>query len=56
MNRADELFLNHIDGWVSRLPELDSGEVFNDPGKTAILSVDMINGFCRAGQPGQQPH
>ena len=49
MNRADELFLNYIDGWLSRLPELDPGKVFKDPGKTAILSVDMINGFCREG-------
>ena len=49
MSRADELFLNYIDGWVSQLPELDSGEAFKDPGKTAIFSVDMINGFCRQG-------
>ncbi len=25
------------------------GEVFRDPGKSAIFSVDMINGFCRQG-------
>jgi len=49
MSRADELFLNYIDGWVTRLPHLNPGEVFKDPGKTAILSVDMINGFCRQG-------
>ena len=56
MSRADEIFLNYIDGWVTQLTKLNSGEAFKDPGKTAILSVDMINGFCRAGQPGQQPH
>ena len=49
MNQADERFLNYIDGWISQLPEMDSGEVFKDPRKTAILSVDMINGFCRQG-------
>ena len=49
MSRADELFLNYIDGWVTQLTKLNSGEAFKEPGKTAILSVDMINGFCREG-------
>jgi len=49
MKQADEQFLDHIDVWMSRLPQLASTEVFKDPLKTAILSVDMINGFCREG-------
>ena len=49
MKQADEQFLNYIDGWLIRLPELVSAEVFKNPDKTAILSVDMINGFCRQG-------
>ena len=49
MKQADELFLNHIDDWMKRLPELASADVFKNKGETAILSVDMINGFCRQG-------
>lgn len=49
MKQADEQFLNYIDGWLMRLPVLASAKVFNNPDKTAILSVDMINGFCRQG-------
>jgi nicotinamidase-related amidase len=49
MDRADEVFLNHINSWELQLPILDSKKVFRDPRKTALLSVDMINGFCREG-------
>jgi nicotinamidase-related amidase len=49
MKQADERFLKFIDGWMSQLPELASSEVFMNPGETAILSVDMINGFSRQG-------
>lgn len=49
MKPADEQFLSHIDEWLKRLPELALAEVFNNPGETTILSVDMINGFCRQG-------
>ncbi len=49
MSKANELFLDHIDGWISQLALLDTDEVFKDPGKTALFSVDMINGFCREG-------
>ena len=49
MKQADGQFLSHIDDWMKQLPELASAEVFKNPGETAILSVDMINGFCRQG-------
>lgn len=49
MKHADGQFLNYIDGWITHLPELSAAETFMKTAETAILSVDMINGFCRQG-------
>ncbi len=42
-------FFNYIEGWMAELPSLPSHEVFTSPEQTAILSVDLTNGFCKAG-------
>ena len=56
MSRADELFLNYIDGWVSRLPELDSVEAFKDTRKIGYFFGGHDQRLLPAGQPGQQPN
>lgn len=42
-------FLNEIESWVENLPILALGELAAEPDRVAILSSDMINGFCRSG-------
>ncbi len=42
-------FLNYLDGWTSELPELSLAEAAAHPEKTAILSIDIIQGFCTVG-------
>jgi len=42
-------FLNYLDGWYDTLPELPLAQVVGNPEKTAVLSVDVIKGFCTIG-------
>ena len=42
-------FLNYLDGWLEALPDLAGEEVFSQPERCAIISVDVINGFCAFG-------
>ena len=49
MEQAEHQFLVYLDDWMKRLPEISSAEIFKNSGETALLSVDMINGFCRQG-------
>ena len=42
-------FLNFLDGWLSALGPLPLADVLAEPEKTAILSIDVIQGFCTAG-------
>jgi nicotinamidase-related amidase len=42
-------FLMFLDGWMAALGELPLADVLARPEKTAILSVDVIQGFCTAG-------
>ena len=42
-------FLKFLDGWTTALPEMSLESTFGDPGKTALISVDVIQGFCTAG-------
>jgi len=45
----EENFLIYLHDWVSALQARDSKELFKEPDNVAILSVDVINGFCKAG-------
>ncbi len=42
-------FLAHLDGWLAALPEAAIAAIAPDPARAAIISVDVINGFCDAG-------
>ena len=49
MNESDAQFLAYLDEWVSSLKTISAKECFADPKHTAIISVDVTNGFCREG-------
>ena len=42
-------FLQFLDGWMAALPEFDLDAGFTHPERTAIISVDIIEGFCSQG-------
>ena len=42
-------FLKFLDGWTAGLSEMSLESALGDPGKTALISVDVIQGFCTAG-------
>lgn len=49
MNKTDKEFLDYLDQWLADLPAISQDELFSNPDQCAILSVDMTNGFCKAG-------
>lgn len=42
-------FLAYLDDWLAALPEKTLEEVAPVPGETAVISVDLIKGFCSIG-------
>ena len=42
-------FLSYIHSSFESLPIVQAGKIFSQPRKCAILSVDVTNGFCKAG-------
>jgi nicotinamidase-related amidase len=42
-------FLTYLEPWVANLPEINLSEAVIHPEHAAILSVDIINGFCYEG-------
>lgn len=42
-------FLSYLDQWIFDLPVLSLSEFSENPEKTAIISVDVIKGFCNQG-------
>ncbi len=42
-------FLDYLDTWLAELPSLAAKEVFAQPEKIALLSVDLTNAFCKEG-------
>lgn len=42
-------FINFLDGWLADLPAAALAGVIADPARCAVISVDMINGFCAFG-------
>lgn len=42
-------FLVYLDKWMSELPFIDFDEITEKPESVAIISVDVIKGFCNAG-------
>ncbi|NMC29717.1 MAG: isochorismatase family protein [Pelolinea sp.] len=47
MNEND--FSHYLQDWVSALPEMDGTPVWKEAEHTALVCVDVINGFCKAG-------
>ena len=47
--RNSRPFLAYIMNWKTGLPEMSLSEVISNPATTAVVSVDMINGFCHDG-------
>ncbi len=45
----NQSFLNYLEKWLSELPILNIQETIPQPEKSAIISVDMIKGFCNLG-------
>ena len=42
-------FLEYLDAWLAELPEVPLKSVITAPDTTAVLSVDVIKGFCSIG-------
>jgi nicotinamidase-related amidase len=43
-------FLSYLDTWYSQLTPMPLAEVIGgEPARVALLSIDVINGFCKAG-------
>lgn len=42
-------FLEYLDNYLSGLKELRFSELIGNPQKAAVISVDVINGFCYEG-------
>lgn len=42
-------FINFLDNWLVSLPGQSVASVIKDPVRTAVISVDMLNGFCAYG-------
>lgn len=49
LNEQSQAFMVYLAEWVEQLPALKNKEVFRDPSRVAIVSVDVINGFCAFG-------
>lgn len=50
MNLSDaQLFLNHLDDWMARLPTRKLEEISENAESIAIICVDVTNGFCKVG-------
>ncbi len=49
MTTENSEFLPFLQNWVESLPALEAESIFTAPEKTAIISVDVINGFCKFG-------
>jgi nicotinamidase-related amidase len=46
---SSSAFLNYVDDWLSSLPSLPLRQLTDPPESVALVSTDMINGFCHEG-------
>jgi nicotinamidase-related amidase len=49
LRQRSHAFVDYLEGWLAGLPEARLAEAAAAPGQMAIVSVDMINGFCHEG-------
>lgn len=47
--QTSEPFLRYLAAWEAALPELELAQVAAEPRRVAVVSVDVINGFCYTG-------
>jgi nicotinamidase-related amidase len=47
--QTSQSFIEFLESWQNDLPRKPLTEIVTNPEKTAILSMDMINGFCTTG-------
>jgi len=52
--RNSERFVRYVAEWEAGLPSLGLGDLAADPRRVAIVSVDVINGFCNTGTLASQ--
>lgn len=46
---TSKTFLDYLEDWLASLPEVTLDDVIPEPEKSAIISVDVINGFLYQG-------
>lgn len=46
---SSQSFLGFLDEWTAALQEVELESIIQEPEHTAIISVDVINGFCTIG-------
>ena len=51
LGKSGEAFLNFLQDWLARLPVVTLESLLGKCGaqETALLSIDVVNGFCREG-------
>ena len=50
LNLSDaQIFLNHLDEWMARLPTRKLEEISENAESIAIICVDVTKGFCKVG-------
>jgi len=42
-------FIDYVEGWLERLPTVKLSKLIDDSARVAVVSVDIINGFCTVG-------
>ncbi|MCJ7626279.1 MAG: isochorismatase family protein [Anaerolineaceae bacterium] len=47
--QRSESFVDYLEKWLEDLPVLSLDQIVSDPEKVAIISEDMVNGFCYEG-------
>jgi len=43
-------YINYLENWLEYLPPQKLSQIAREPEKCAVISVDMIKGFCSIGQ------
>ncbi len=47
--RQSQPFFDYVTQWDASLPTLAISSVAADPARTAVIAIDMTNGFCHSG-------
>ncbi len=48
-SETEKDFLEYLKEWQNKLPILSLKNVLTHPEKSAITSIDLVNGFCNSG-------